>query len=1142
MERRDFLKIAGVTGAGATTFGCSPKATEKLIPYLVPQEEVVPGVATWYATVSSEEPEGLGIQVKTREGRPILIQGNPAHPLSGGAVSAIAQAGLQGLYDPDRVKGPAVRTSAERFRAVGWPAAERLLERKLSTAAGGVYFLGGQTTGSLDALLDRWLSAFGSPNRVAYEPFAYEPVLAANRLVLGQEAIPTYDIARARYLISFGADFLETWVAPTFFARGFSAMHAFRDGRMGKFVHVEPRLSMTATRADEWLAPRPGTEMLVALAMANALGGDGGGASGVPLGDYAPEAVAERTDVPAQTIRRIAREFAAARPSLALGSGVANTHRNATATWAAANVLNQVAGNVGETVRFGPNFHVGRSDTYRAMEELVGRMRDGRVQVLLVHGANPVFTLPPALGFAEALRNVPFKVSLSTFYDETAAYADLLLPASHGLESWGDSEVVDGVRALQQPVTPPLYDTRVLGDILLRSAHAAGVAGDLPEDFYTFLRQQWGAAAGGDAAWTAVLSRGVVVGGAPGPAAAPAPAAAGAVPGAADPLGVARPDPSAARTAPAPAAVTAAADTLAASARAAGPAPASLPTAPGRPARRAATFAAATAASAGQAAGGPAPTQRAPAAAPQDTTATSPVAAPQDTAALSPVAASPDGVPTPPAAAPQGPGASADLVFQPAEFDGDEDGLYLMAVPTIMFHDGRGANKPWMQELPDPVSRAVWGSWVEIHPDTARRLGVREGDAVELTSPYGRITVPAFLYPGIRRDTVAVPIGQGHSEYGRFAKNRGANPIVLLPPDVEPLSGGRIWFGTRVTLSPGAAGEADTRLIELQGSPHQYSRGLSAALSLPEAREVTEHPEVSETAKLMEEIVADAAPESPYRWGMTIDLAKCVGCASCVTACYMENNVATVGPDDCAKGRELAWLRIERYWDEPDEVEETGELRVRYLPMLCQHCGHAPCEPVCPVYAAYHNPEGLNAQVYNRCVGTRYCANNCPYKVRKFNFFEYTAAAPLNLQYNPDVTVRSKGVMEKCTFCVQRIRDAKLRARGEGRMVGDGEVVTACQAACPTGAIVFGNLRDPASRVRREAMSGRGYSVLASLNTHSAITYLADVVNTTRPLRESVGHGEREPSHGPLTDEKERAGGKRPAAGTPAGAGGNGGH
>jgi molybdopterin-containing oxidoreductase family iron-sulfur binding subunit len=1023
MERREFLRITGVAGATTAAFGCSPKATEKLIPYLVPQEEVVPGIATWYATTSGDSPDALGIQVKTREGRPILIQGNPEHPLSGGAVSALAQAELQGLYDPDRVKGPALRAERGRFNALDWKHGLDLLVQQLVKAkGGGITFLTGNTTGTLDELVDRWLTAFDSPNRAVYEAFAYEPLLAANRAVFGQAAIPLYDLASARYLISFGADFLETWLAPTFLARGFTTMHAFRDGGMGKFVAVEPRLSLTATNADEWIAPRPGTEMLVALAMANVIAAGGAGEAGLPLDDFAPEAVAERTDVPAETIRRLAHEFVEASPSLALGCGVATSHRRATETWAAVNVLNRVAGNVGRTLRFGPNFRIARSETYAAMEELVRRMNDGRVQVLLVHGANPVFSLPPKLGFAEALAKVPFKVSLSPFYDETAALADLLLPASHSLESWGDSEPLDGVRGLMQPVMPPLHNTRMLGDILLGAARLAGLETQFPqEDFGSYLKQAWTSVGGPvsglfaelpEGAWNQALSRGGVFAGAEMPAATP-----------------------------------------------------------GTVARPAGGFAG---------------------------------------SGLEPSQARSLG----------------DLRFEPAEFDGPENGFHLMPVPTVSLHDGRGANKPWMQELPDPVTKAVWGSWVELHPDAARELHVAEGDLVEVVSPHGKITAPAFLYPGIRRDTVAVPIGQGHTVYGRFARDRGANPIALLPAEVDPVSGGRIWFGTRIEIRRVAGPGRDStkfppqtvqRLILMQGSPHQHSRGIVRALSLSEAQAAVAHPAASETARLMGGVVKDAASDSPYRWGMTIDLAKCVGCSACVTACYAENNIKTVGPDDSEKGRELSWLRIERYWDEPAEEGEPSEFRVRHLPMLCQHCGQAPCEPVCPVYAAYHNPDGLNAQVYNRCVGTRYCANNCPYKVRKFNFFEHAVPEPLNLQFNPDVTVRTKGIMEKCTFCVQRIREAKIHAKLEGREVADGELVTACQAACPTQAIVFGNLRDPSSRVYQEAMSGRGYSVLAELNTRPAITYLADVVQTDRPLRGSAGEGP-EGEHGEPAD------------------------
>jgi molybdopterin-containing oxidoreductase family iron-sulfur binding subunit len=228
--------------------------------------------------------------------------------------------------------------------------------------------------------------------------------------------------------------------------------------------------------------------------------------------------------------------------------------------------------------------------------------------------------------------------------------------------------------------------------------------------------------------------------------------------------------------------------------------------------------------------------------------------------------------------------------------------------------------------------------------------------------------------------------------------------------------------------------------------------------------------------------------EEQPRWAMSIDLDRCIGCSACVVACQAENNIAVVGPENVVKGRMLQWLRIERYWHDPEDPQQ-----VAFLPMLCQHCSNAPCEPVCPVYAAYHTPDGLNAQIYNRCVGTRYCANNCPYKVRYLSYYTYEWPEPLNWQLNPDVTVREKGVMEKCTFCVQRIRDVQNQARLQGRGARDGEIVPACAETCPAEAIVFGNAKDPSSRVRRVMESGRGYRVLEALNTQSAITYLKRV-------------------------------------------------
>jgi molybdopterin-containing oxidoreductase family iron-sulfur binding subunit len=322
---------------------------------------------------------------------------------------------------------------------------------------------------------------------------------------------------------------------------------------------------------------------------------------------------------------------------------------------------------------------------------------------------------------------------------------------------------------------------------------------------------------------------------------------------------------------------------------------------------------------------------------------------------------------------------------------------------------------------------------------------------------------------------VAVPIGQGHAAYGRFAKDRGQSPQRLLPAAPEAASGGRVFAGTRVVVTPRALWRP---VLLHQTGDDQAGRGIAQAVRLQDAAHAEPH---------HEEPSLYAAHEHPdHRWGMAIDVDACIGCNACVAACYAENNVPIVGPDPLRPGREMSWLRIERYVE-----RERGASDVRFVPMLCQQCDHAPCESVCPVYATYHNPEGLNAQVYNRCVGTRYCANNCPYQVRRFSFFEYRLPAPLDRQYNPDVTVRSKGVMEKCTFCVQRIKGTTIAARAEERELKDGDINTACAQACPARALVFGDLDDPESEVSRLARSSRGTKLLEDVGTKPKVTYLS---------------------------------------------------
>jgi molybdopterin-containing oxidoreductase family iron-sulfur binding subunit len=419
--------------------------------------------------------------------------------------------------------------------------------------------------------------------------------------------------------------------------------------------------------------------------------------------------------------------------------------------------------------------------------------------------------------------------------------------------------------------------------------------------------------------------------------------------------------------------------------------------------------------------------------------------------------------------------------FEPLRVARQSEGLMLIPFLSMAFYDGRMANRPWLQENPYTLTQTVWDSLLTIHPADAKRLGITQGDLLRVQSPSGEVEMPAFLSGGIRPGTVAMPIGQGHSSFGRYATGMGANPIPLLPAEPEATSGGLPWIAARVVVA--RTGRRHP-LVSVAGSDRGHDREIVQTVSLATLQRghaAEEHPH------LLQFYPKHDHPK--HRWGMVIDLNACIGCSACVTACYAENNITIMGKQQVAKGREMSWIRIQRV-DEGDARHPEH----RFLPMLCQHCDNATCEPVCPVYATYHNPEGLNTQIYNRCVGTRYCSNNCPYKARRFNWFDVEWPEPLNLQLNPDVSVRSVGVMEKCTFCVQRIRGAELAAKAEDRELRDGEIVPACAQTCPTRAIVFGDLKDPESEVSKLAENPRRYHVLEHVNTHPAVTYLKKII------------------------------------------------
>jgi molybdopterin-containing oxidoreductase family iron-sulfur binding subunit len=439
---------------------------------------------------------------------------------------------------------------------------------------------------------------------------------------------------------------------------------------------------------------------------------------------------------------------------------------------------------------------------------------------------------------------------------------------------------------------------------------------------------------------------------------------------------------------------------------------------------------------------------------------------------------------------------SLSIALKATPLEHSDKTLVLFPYPSVKSFDGRAANRPWLQELADPITQVVWDAWAEMNPATAKHFGVEHGDVVTLRTSNGEVNATLVVSPYVHEDIVAVPMGQGHTSYGRYAKTVGHGSVFGLLDKKPSTADSLVLLGTSVAVS---RSRARIELVSVQGSDSQHGRELARTRYLDGTGHQI-HADHGHGAHGGGHHGGEVKQmyhqrEHPlYQWGMSIDLAACTGCSACVVACYAENNIPVVGKAVVSQGREMAWIRIERYFDGADHGHSAEELKVSFLPMMCQHCQNAPCEPVCPVYATYHNEEGINAMVYNRCVGTRYCSNNCSYKVRRFNWFQYEWPELLDWQLNPDVTKRTVGVMEKCTFCVQRIQEAKHRAKDLGRAIEDGEIKPACVQSCPTQAIVFGNLKDPSSKISQVVRDDRSYKVLDShINTQPSVSYLEDI-------------------------------------------------
>ena len=1050
-NRRDFLKIVGAS-TGVAAAGCAQELPEKLIPYVVAPDEIIPGVATWYSSTCEECSAGCGVLVRTREGRAVKVEGNPRHPINKGGLCARGQSSVQGLYDPDRIREPLKRDVNGAFKPISWEAAIKEIGTAVALAVSTnkkVALVTKPFTGSTDAILEELSGKLPETfYRVSYDGgrAAVENLHSADSF--GQEYELEYDFQRADVIVSFGANYLENWGRPAAQIRGFAKRRVpGPSGKLSKVFHVEPRLSLTAGNADHWYRNAPGTEERLLQALLQELSSGKNAVNSTAKGSVAfltaeskGDSLLENTGLAQKQITKIAQSLREAGNSLVLAGGAASRGEGGRRVSALVNAINLLLGNIGETVIF--HARGGKAD--RAPERSILELADSLqkeerdTSVVFLSAVNPVYSLPSDSGIRAGLAKAGLVVAHGTHLNETTRMAQIVLPASTSFESWNDHEPLPGIFSLGQPSMQPLYKTLGLGDLILSIAASSELKeqntnlGDF-QNFREYIKDRWKQRVGAEnfeKRWLDFVEFG----------------------GSWEKR---------------------------------------------KPAAESVSYAA--------------------------------------TASLK------------------------EKVGRARPVSAGITSLQLLAFETVQFAEGGFANRPWLQEIPDPMSSVVWGSWLEIHPETAKSQNISHGDTVSVSTEHGSVTSPVYITKHIHPNLVALPLGLGHRGLGRYASGVGVNPVELLAASDE---------GSAELLKPDvqiAKSISRTKLVEVQGYDKQVHSGTIRAISAKEFEEKVnerkgnpdaadpfylereEHlpgksPSRDEVASVkmhhddedrhdehaqdsernlhsIDEAAAHGEPhaveehseghhdphalgprERPkqmykqmthplYRWAMTVDLAKCTGCSACVTACYAENNVPVVGKDLVDQGREMAWLQIQRYFQDDEESPVAG-----FAPMMCQHCNNAPCEPVCPVYATYHNEEGLNMMVYNRCVGTRYCSNNCSYKVRRFNWFDYQWPEPLNWQLNPDVTVRSLGVMEKCTFCVQRIREGTNTAKDLGRPVRDGEISPACASSCPADAIHFGNLLDKDSEVREQVQSPRSYRVLDfELNTQPAVTYLATV-------------------------------------------------
>jgi len=989
VNRRRFLSLIGASAALAGTACSDYRDNGEIVAYSKKPVEVTPGVPNYYASTCDGCEDSCGVLVKTREGRPIKIDGNPDDPVRKGKLCSKGHASIMTLYDPNRLKQPLVSNGAGGFDEIDWEAAAKKVQSKIksASASGKKTVIFGPSGHSLlrEKLVADLKSKFKGVEYIGFDYLAVEARDQAWMEAYEESQMPVVAWEKADVILSVGSDFLGRGSGKVENVRRYSSRRSSFDlSTMNRLYCVEGGMSVTGINADYRLRLRPDSygEFLLALANEIVVGKKKGSFAGdarlkQKLAPYSLSAFVKTHGMDEKVVGHLVND-------LIDESSQAFVHvgdRSSREVHLAGLLLNEAVG--GQRVYERSQIAPSNRATSAQLQSMVSDMNAGKVGVFISWAQNPVYHLDGAFDFSSAYKKVPFKASLTLAEDESTRNCDLVLPMHHYLESWGDSYGRGGVHSLRQPVINPLFKSAQAEDFLfalvdgkyLRSRSHDELKG-LWEDVY----RKSGSSAGAAKYWYSSLHDGVVT--------------SGMVPSSRSPFQL---------------------------------------------------------------------------------------------------------------------GSVMNLSISGA----DTSKFAVEIQESYNLGDGSYGSVGWLQEVPHPVSKMVWDNYAAVSTATAKELGVESNDKIEVTLGKDKLSLPVFVQPGMADKTVVVETGYGRQHSGPVSDGVGfnVNPLIQLSGSWGSWAFGgaqvKKFWGTYELVSTQehwAFDEDVPEMLKKLTKDAHLRRKIIHEATLPYHKKDNNWLKDYNEKKRhhLESIYVEEHEYNGVKWGMAIDLNKCTGCMECVVACNSENNIPVVGKEQVQKNREMHWMRIDRYY-----AGTVDEPQVSVQPMLCQQCDNAPCENVCPVAATTHTPDGLNGMAYNRCVGTRYCANNCPYKVRRFNFHNYRRhfenshyeAKVAELAHNPEVTVRSRGVMEKCTFCVQRIMDARSEAKIEKRELKGTDVTVACQDACNSNAIVFGDQNDKKGPLMPYLKHELEYKLLEELLVRPNVIYMAKIKNTHEEAR-----------------------------------------